>query len=106
MYLSMNDLGIIIIAMEQVVAKSNEEQETLNRLHEEYADYAKGKFVSLDPDQQVHYLNVLANYHSRLIEQEDHTDTLYMLGNIEGRMIHNHTMPSDLEFIEEWEDAE
>jgi len=136
MYLSMNDLALIITAMEAehdatvdmskdetgaeketLTRQANEEQVILNSLQEEYNNYAKSKFVCLDPDQQVHYLNVLADYHGLILthlardeyqlftkkEFQSVLDTMYMLGNIEGRMIHNHTMQSDLDMLEEWE---
>lgn len=70
------------------------------------------KYINVDADTAGHYLCVLADYHTALdqairkqqyvITEEQMTD-LYLLGNIEGRLIHNHVTAVDIELIECWE---
>lgn len=75
--------------------------------------------INLDADHQGHLLCVLTEVHTKFLYDMDqvlarledmdegtrreYLDTLYILGNIEGRLLHNHINEDDLELIEMWE---
>lgn len=72
----------------------------------------KPLFLNLDADTIGHYLCVLADVHSRLDEKirnqeflitEAQLYELYLVGNLEGRLMHNRAIVSDIEMIEAWE---
>lgn len=72
----------------------------------------------MDADQKIHYLNVLADYHGYLVEfigerigdkaskEEIDLDlySLYLLGNIEGRLLYNGVTEGDMKLLEEWDE--
>lgn len=78
-----------------------------------YQDQTKRPlFLNLDADTIGHYLCVLSKEHTALdekIREQEYVITeaqmfeLYLLGNIEGRMIHNRITVADIELIEAWE---
>ena len=67
-------------------------------------------WVELDADDQGARLCSLAEYHNWIGDQwrcgevtnEDYADTCYMLGNIEGRLLHNHVTMDDVELMDLW----
>lgn len=74
------------------------------------------RYVSLDPDTQIYYLDVIDNYRSYLNgdmhsktplsigEISKYMDECYMLGNIEGRLVQGTITADDVETIEGWQD--
>ena len=70
------------------------------------------KYLHMDADSTGHYLTVLSKYHAHLdqiIRDKEYAITetqmieLYLLGNIEGRLLHDFIMATDIEMIEVWE---
>lgn len=92
------------------------EKDLLQLLQDEITRRTSGRFVDLDADTQIYYLNVLADYHSYLIgdmnskrgmelkEIQGLMDECYILGNIEGRLVQGTISADDVELIEEWQD--
>jgi hypothetical protein len=74
-------------------------------------EYYNNSFVQLDADHQGHIIVFLCDYHNWLTElwereeinDKDYADTCYLIGNFEGRALHNGLMVKDIELIEEWE---
>lgn len=78
---------------------------------EYYRNY-KGKPVILDCDQIGDDLSFLAEYHSYLtllwesaeMENRSYAETVYLIGNIEGRLMYNHATEDDMELIALWKE--
>lgn len=78
----------------------------------------KSPLLSIDADQKIHFLNVLADYHSYLVDfigerigdeaskEEINLDlySLYLLGNIEGRLLYNGITEGDMKILNEWDE--
>lgn len=70
------------------------------------------QFVTLDADHQGHIIVFLCDYHNFLREQWEMGDIeplelaelCYLLGNMEGRAIHNLLTTEDIDLIEAWEE--
>ncbi len=68
------------------------------------------QFLDLDADHQGYLLARLAEYHNYILQccddgtirMRDGLDTLYLLGNMEGRLLHGHVMEQDVDLITEW----
>ena len=71
------------------------------------------QFMSLDADTMGHYLVVIADHHTQverkvseqeMVITEEQMFDLYLLGNIEGRLLHGFVTLVDIEMIECWEE--
>lgn len=68
-------------------------------------------FAVLDPDDQGARLCLLASYHGFYKERwnlgevtnEDYAETMYLLGNMEGRLMYNHVTQDDIEMMDLWQ---
>lgn len=69
-------------------------------------------FVSLDADDKGSRICFLADYHGYLksrwergaISNEDYAETLYMLGNIEGRLVCDYVTQKDIDLMDAWQE--
>jgi len=78
----------------------------------------KTPLVVIDADQKVHLLNVCADYHSFLVdflsdriddgapktEVVDDLYTLYLIGNIEGRLLYGGLTDGDMKILTDWDE--
>lgn len=71
--------------------------------------------LRIDADQKIHLLSVLADYHSFLcdfigdkVDNEDDIQldlySLYLLGNIEGRLLYGGITEGDMKILTEWDE--